>query len=38
MDINTWKLVAGIIVVLVMLVGAIILNHEVLAFISKLLG
>ncbi len=38
MDATTWKLAIGIIVVLVVLVSAIYLDHEILAFISKLLG
>ncbi len=38
MDAATWKLAIGILVVLVVLVGAIYLDHEVLAFLSKLLG
>ncbi len=37
MDATTWKLAIGIIVVLVVLVGAIYLDHEVLVFLSKLL-
>ena len=35
---DTWKLVAGVILMLALLVGTIYFDHEVIAFISKLLG
>jgi len=37
MDATTWKLAIGIVVVLVVLAGALYLDHEVLVFLSKLL-